>query len=120
VAARSALAGSNRSVPRPRTAAQETALRRAVPPAHARPLCPYKGLCSYYDIGDAHLAAWSYPEACAEVGRISDLVSFEPDVVSVLLDGTQLRLEPGQSVISHGPDRDLTVAQALSPASGAA
>jgi len=30
------------------------------------------------------------------------------------------RLEPGQSVISHGPDRDLTVAQALSPASGAA
>jgi uncharacterized protein (DUF427 family) len=30
------------------------------------------------------------------------------------------RLEPGQSVISHGPDRDLTVAQALSPASAAA
>jgi uncharacterized protein (DUF427 family) len=57
--------------------------------------CPYKGLCSYYDIGDAHLAAWSYPEAYAEVGRISDLVSFEPDIVSVELDGTQLRLEPG-------------------------
>ena len=22
--------------------------------------CPYKGLCSYYDIGDARLAAWAY------------------------------------------------------------
>src|SRR5262249_19676861 len=24
--------------------------------------CPYKGVCSYYDIDDARLAAWSYPE----------------------------------------------------------
>jgi uncharacterized protein (DUF427 family) len=78
--------------------------------------CPYKGLCSYYDIGDARLAAWSYREAYSEVGRISDLVSFEPDAVSVQLDGTQLRLEPGQAVIPHGPDRDLTVAEAI-PAS---
>jgi uncharacterized protein (DUF427 family) len=73
--------------------------------------CPYKGLCSYYDIGDAHRAAWSYREAYAQVGRISNLVSFEPDIVSVELDGTQLRLEPGQAVIPHGPDRDLTVAE---------
>jgi len=80
--------------------------------------CPYKGVCRYYDIGDAHLAAWSYPEAYAEVSRIADSVSFEPDAVSVQLDGTQLRLEPGQSVIAHGPDRELTVAQVLSPASG--
>lgn len=27
--------------------------------------------------------------------------------------GTQFRLEPGQTVIPHGPDRDLTVAEAL-------
>jgi uncharacterized protein (DUF427 family) len=73
--------------------------------------CPYKGLCSYYDIGDARLAAWSYREAYPEVGRISDLVSFEPDIVSVQLDGSQLRLEPGQTVIPHGPDRELTVAE---------
>jgi len=33
--------------------------------------CPYKGVCSYYDIGDARLAAWSYREAYPEVGRIS-------------------------------------------------
>jgi len=74
--------------------------------------CPYKGLCSYYDIGDARLAAWSYREAYPEVGRISGLVSFEPDVVSVQLDGKQLRLEPGQTVVPHGPDRELTVAEA--------
>ena len=75
--------------------------------------CPYKGMCSYYDIGDARRAAWSYREAYPEVGRISGLVSFEPDVVSVQLDGMQLRLEPGQAVIPHGPDRNLTVGEAL-------
>jgi uncharacterized protein (DUF427 family) len=75
--------------------------------------CPYKGLCSYYDIGDARQAAWSYRQAYAEVGRISDFVSFEPDIVSVQIDGTQIHLEPGQTVISHGPDRNLTVAEAL-------
>jgi uncharacterized protein (DUF427 family) len=78
-----------------------------------RTFCPYKGLCSYYDVGDARGAAWSYREAYPGVGRISDLLSFEPDLVSVLLDGRQLRLEPGQTVIAHGPDRDLTVAEAL-------
>jgi uncharacterized protein (DUF427 family) len=73
--------------------------------------CPYKGLCSYYDISEAQLAAWSYDDAYPEVGRISNLVSFEPDIVSVTLDGTQLRLEPGQTVFPHGPDRNLTVAE---------
>lgn len=73
--------------------------------------CPYKGLCSYYDIADAPLAAWSYRDAYPEVGRIADLVSFEPDIVSVQLDDKQLRLEPGQTVIPHGPDRELTVAE---------
>jgi hypothetical protein len=68
----------------------------------------------YYDIGDTRLAVWSYREAYPEVSRISDLVSFEPDMVSVQLDGTQLRLEPGQTVIPHGPDHDLTVAEAYS------
>jgi hypothetical protein len=49
------------------------------------------------------------PEAYAQVGRISDLVSFEPDIVSVEIDGAQMHLEPGQTVIPHGPDRDLDV-----------
>ena len=79
---------------------------------HHQTFCPYKGLCSYYDIGDARLGAWSYREAYPEVGRISDLVSFEPQVVSIKLDGTQLTLEPGQTVITHGPDRELSVAEA--------
>jgi uncharacterized protein (DUF427 family) len=75
--------------------------------------CPYKGLCSYYDIGDARQAAWSYRQPYAEVGRISDFVSFEPDIVAVQIDGTRIHLEPGQTVIPHGPDRNLTVAEAL-------
>jgi Domain of unknown function (DUF427) len=75
--------------------------------------CPYKGLCSYYNIGDTPQAAWSYREAYPEVGRISSFVSFEPDLIFVRIDGTQLSLEPGQTVIPHGPDRELTVAEAL-------
>jgi uncharacterized protein (DUF427 family) len=77
--------------------------------------CPYKGVCSYYDIGDARLAAWSYREAYPEVSRISDLVSFEADKVVVQLDGTRLHLEPGQTIFEHGPDRELTVAETHAP-----
>jgi uncharacterized protein (DUF427 family) len=39
--------------------------------------CPYKGVCSYFDIGEARRAAWSYREAYTEVARISDLISFD-------------------------------------------
>jgi uncharacterized protein (DUF427 family) len=84
----------------------------ALTPVERQTFCPYKGICSYYDIGDTRLAAWSYREAYPEVGRISGLVSFEPDIVAVHLDDIQLRLEPGQTVVSHGPDRDLTMAEA--------
>jgi uncharacterized protein (DUF427 family) len=90
----------------------------ALTPVKHQIFCPYKGLCSYYDIGDARLAAWSYREAYTQVGRISDLVSFEPDIVSVQLDVTQVRLEPGQTVIPHGPDRDFDVPETLPPTSG--
>jgi uncharacterized protein (DUF427 family) len=74
--------------------------------------CPYKGVCSYYDIGDARGAAWSYLDAWPEVGRVAGYVSFEPDKTEVRLDGTRLRLEPGQTVIPHGVDRDLTLDEA--------
>jgi len=94
----------------PRADVDESALT----PVEHQTFCPYKGLCSYYDIGEARLASWSYRQAYPEVGRISDLVSFEPDIISVELDGKRLRLEPGQTVIPHGPDRELTVAEALS------
>jgi uncharacterized protein (DUF427 family) len=93
----------------PRADVDESALT----PVERQTFCPYKGLCSYYNIADASLAAWSYPHAYPEVGRISNFLSFEPDIVSVQLDGKQLHLEPGQTVIPHGPDRELTVAEAL-------
>ena len=84
----------------------------ALTPADGQTFCPYKGLASYYDIGGARRAAWSYEDAWAEVRRISGLVSFEPDKVQVHLDGIRLRLEPGQTVIPHGIDRELTIAEA--------
>jgi uncharacterized protein (DUF427 family) len=92
----------------PRTDVDETALTAV----EGQTFCPYKGLCSYYDIGDAHRAAWSYEDAWTEVRRISRLVSFEPDKIEVRIDGTLLRLEPGQSVVPHGIDRDLTLDEA--------
>ncbi|MEV6057497.1 DUF427 domain-containing protein [Streptomyces sp. NPDC052107] len=81
----------------------ETQLR----PVEGQTFCPYKGLCDYYDIGDARRAAWSYANAYREVDRISDLVSFEADKAEVRLDGTRLHLEPGQNVVPHGVDRGL-------------
>jgi uncharacterized protein (DUF427 family) len=82
--------------------------RSALTPVEGQTFCPYKGLCGYYDIGDASRAAWSYQDAWTEVRRISGLLSFEPDKVEVRLDGVRLRLAPGQSVIPHGVDRELT------------
>ena len=35
----------------------------ALTPVEHQTFCPYKGLCSYYDIGGARLAAWSYRDA---------------------------------------------------------
>jgi uncharacterized protein (DUF427 family) len=81
-------------------------------PAKRQTFCPYKGVCSYYDVGGAQRAGWSYEAAWTEVRRISGLVSFEPNAVEVYLDGVMLRLEPGQGVIPHGVDRDLTLDEA--------
>ena len=75
--------------------------------------CPYKGLASYYTIGTRKRAAWSYTNAWPEVARVSNLLSFEPDKVDVYLDGRQLHLEPGQSVIPHGVDRGLDTDEIL-------
>jgi uncharacterized protein (DUF427 family) len=85
-------------------------------PVARQTFCPYKGLCDYYDIGDAHRAAWSYRDAYREVDRIDDLISFEPDKVTVTIDGEQLRLVPGQQVVPHGPDRGLTPEEAIAAA----
>jgi len=92
----------------PRDDIDETALT----PAAGQTFCPYKGVCSYYDIRDSRRAAWAYPDAYTEVRRISGLISFEPDKIEVYLDGTRQRLEPGQAVVPHGIDRDLTTDEA--------
>jgi uncharacterized protein (DUF427 family) len=81
-------------------------------PVEQQTFCPYKGIASYYDIGDARQAAWSYRAPLDEMAAIADLVSFEPDRVEVLLDGVRLELEPGQNVVSHGLDRDLSIGEA--------
>jgi uncharacterized protein (DUF427 family) len=80
----------------------------ALAPVDRQTFCPYKGLCSYYDIGAAHQAGWSYREPYREVERIADWISFEPDKVTVTIDGQQLRSARGQHVVAHGPDRGLT------------
>jgi uncharacterized protein (DUF427 family) len=85
-------------------------------PVQRQTFCPYKGLCSYYDIGDSRQAAWSYRDAYREVDRISDLISFEPDKVTVVIDGVEQHLEPGQHVVAHGPDRGLTPDEVQGPA----
>jgi uncharacterized protein (DUF427 family) len=81
----------------------------ALHPLEGQTFCPYKGVASYYDIGDARNAAWSYRAPFEDVARIADLVSFEPDKVTITIDGEKLEPAPGQTVSAHGPDRNLSV-----------
>jgi uncharacterized protein (DUF427 family) len=93
----------------PREDIDESALKLV----DTRTFCPYKGICSYYDVGSHKRAAWSYINAWREVLRVTNLVSFEPDKVDVYLDGKQLLLEPGQTVVPHGVDRGLDTDEVL-------
>ncbi len=81
----------------------------ALRPVEGQTFCPYKGVASYYDIGDAGNAAWSYRAPFDDVDRIADFVSFYLEKVTVTLDGEQLEPAPGQTVLPHGPDRNLSV-----------
>jgi uncharacterized protein (DUF427 family) len=89
----------------------------ALEPVAGQTFCPYKGLAGYYDIGSRKRAAWCYANAWPEVGRVSNMVSFEPDKIDVYLDGKQLFLEPGQTVVAHGIDRGLDPDEILHKAS---
>jgi uncharacterized protein (DUF427 family) len=77
--------------------------------AELQTFCPYKGIASYYDVEGSRHAAWSYRAPLDEMAAIGDLVSFEPDRVEVTLDGVKLEPEPGQTVVAHGIDRDLSL-----------
>ncbi|MBV9338677.1 MAG: DUF427 domain-containing protein [Solirubrobacterales bacterium] len=90
----------------------------ALTPVDGQTFCPYKGVASYYDVHGSSRAAWSYPNAYPEVVRIADMVSFEPDRVHIALDGERLHPAPGQAVIAHGIDRDLSPGEARTPAPG--
>ena len=90
-------------------------------PVARQTFCPYKGLCSYWHIGEQHHAAWAYLDPYREVNQIAGHISFEPDKLTVALDGVQQHLAPGQQVIPHGPDRGLTPDEVLSrPTAGQA
>ncbi len=95
----------------PRADVDESALT----PVTGQTFCPYKGLASYYDVGPASRAAWSYREAWTEADLVRDMVSFEPDKVQITLDDAVLRLEPGQQVVAHGIDRGLTAEEVHAP-----
>jgi uncharacterized protein (DUF427 family) len=84
-------------------------LSETLHPAEEQTFCPYKGLASYYDIGDARRAAWSYRAPLESMARIADLISFEADKVEIMIDGQKLEPVPGQTVLAHGPDRNLSV-----------
>jgi len=72
-----------------------------------------KGTCAAGEfVGTTNAAALSRSALFSGKERGTGLSVCDP------LDGIQLRLEPGQTVIPHGPDRDLTVAEVLPLASG--
>ena len=56
---------------------------------------------------DPYLARGVSQPPAAPAGMLCG-VRFEADKVQVYLDGTQMRLEPGQTVIAHGVDRNLS------------
>jgi len=87
----------------PRKDVDETALSAT----RASTFCPYKGIARYYSAAGIPNAAWFYRGAFPEAARIDDLTLFAPDKTDVFLDGKQLGLEPGQTVIAHGLDRGL-------------
>jgi uncharacterized protein (DUF427 family) len=84
----------------------------ALAPVAFESFCPYKGIASYWDVGGAARAAWSYRRPFDDMSVIGEMVSFEPDLVEVTLDGERLELEPGQTVVAHGPDRNLSLDEA--------
>ena len=81
----------------------------ALEPVEARTFCPYKGIASYYNVGNARNAAWSYRAPVKEMDRITEFVSFYPEKLTITIDGEKLEPVSGQTVVAHGPDRNLSV-----------
>ena len=58
---------------------------------------------------DARNAAWSYRAPVGEVEPIAGFLSFYPEKLTIMIDGEKLEPVPGQSVLPHGPDRNLSI-----------
>jgi uncharacterized protein (DUF427 family) len=86
---------------------RDDVIESALEMVEGQTFCPYKGLATYYNIGDRQRTAWSYTNAWPEVQRVRNLLSFEPHKIDVYIDGEQLQLERGQNVVPHGVDRGL-------------
>ena len=79
----------------------------ALQPTDGQTFCPYKGIASYYSVGERARAAWSYLNAWPEADRVRNLVSFDPDKIDVFLDGELLHAEPAQTAVDGGIERGL-------------
>jgi uncharacterized protein (DUF427 family) len=55
-------------------------------PSDKTTVCPYKGIASYWSIGELEDVLWSYRDPIPEAGRIEGLVSFLGDGVEVEID----------------------------------
>jgi len=108
LATRSALLGSNRPVPSTRAAAQATFVRRAaalrtgpLPGGRiSRRATFWEGRCNVPSTPATTTTSGCMVVIMSHIPRsvASQAWSFEPDLVSGELDGTRLRLEPGQAV----------------------
>ena len=78
-------------------------------PVKGQTFCPYKGVASYYHVGDVRTAAWSYRSPFEEVRRIADFVSFYAEKLEITIDDEKLATASGQTVLPHGPDRNLSI-----------
>jgi uncharacterized protein (DUF427 family) len=75
---------------------RDDVVAEALTSAEVQTFCPYKGIASYYDIGEIGHAAWSYRAPLDDMAAIGDLVSFEPDRVEVTLAGSASSSGPGR------------------------
>jgi uncharacterized protein (DUF427 family) len=52
--------------------------------------CPYKGVASYWSVGEAENIAWSYPDPIPECPKIKDLMCFFNEKVDIYENGDLL------------------------------
>ncbi len=66
--------------------------------ASGAPICEWKGAATYFALAtDTETAvAWSYPRPRARYDHLKDFVAFYPALVTCLVDGEQVRPQPGR------------------------